>query len=182
MDNNRTSRWQQIVAQIAAEYRLLPDEEKSWINVRLDQIQQLQVALQALFDNADGTEHCRDCEGDCCARGHHHMTLVNLLGFLRANTLPPDADFTQTCPFLSWKGCLLPVTERPYNCISFICDKIEANLRAEELERFYQLEKQLRALYFEFSDRYLGAAMTGLLLQDQRLSGRSFFTFKERSA
>ncbi len=179
MDNNRTSRWQQIVAQVAAEYRLLPDAEKGWIDVRLDQIQQLQVDLQDLFDNADGTEHCRECEGDCCARGHHHMTLVNLLGFLRTNRIPPDADFTQTCPFLSWKGCLVPVAERPYNCISFICDKIEADLTSEELARFYHLEKQLRSLYHEFSDRYLGAAMTGLLLQDLRLEGRSFFTLKK---
>lgn len=182
MDNKRTSRWQQIVAQAAAEYRLLPSSEKEWINERLDQIQQLQTNLQQLFDNADGTEHCRDCAGDCCAHGHHHMTLVNLLGFLRANVIPPDADFTQTCPFLSWKGCLLPVAQRPYNCISFICDKIEAGLKADELARFYQLEKQLRALYHEFSERYLGAAMTGLLLQDQRLAGRSFFTLKKTSA
>jgi len=181
MDNTRTSRWQQIVAQVAAEYRLLPDEEKAWINPRLDRIQQLQRELQQLFDGAEGTRHCRLCEGDCCARGHHHMTLVNLLGFIRKNRLPPDADFTQTCPFLSWQGCLLPVAERPYNCISFICDKIEADLSPEELARFYELELQLRSLYFEFSERYLGAAMTGLLLQEQRLAGRSFFTLKAPS-
>ena len=182
MDNNRTTRWQQIVAQIAAEYRLLAAEEKDWINPRLDQIQRLQRELQDLFEHADGSDHCRECEGDCCARGHHHMTLVNLLGFLRRNDLPPEADFTQTCPFLSWKGCLLPVSTRPYNCVSFICDKIENDLKPQELESFYQLEKQLRALYHEFSERYLGAAMTGLLLQDQRLVGRSFFTRKKTSA
>ncbi len=181
MDNTRTSRWQQIVAQVAAEYRLLPAAERDWINPRLDRIQRLQVELQNLFDCAEGTQHCRLCEGDCCACGHHHMTLVNLLGFIRKNTLPPDADFTRTCPFLSWKGCLLPVTERPYNCISFICDKIETDLTRDELAQFYALERELRTLYFEFSERYLGAAMTGLLLQDQRLAGRSFFTLKTPS-
>jgi len=182
MDKTRTSRWSQIVARVAAEYRTLPDSEKDWIGVRLDRIEELQRQLQQLFDGADGVQSCRDCAGECCSKGHNHMTLVNLLGFIRDDRVPPTPDFSQTCPFLGASGCLLAVAQRPYNCISFVCDRIETELSAAELERFYTLEAQLRALYLEFAQRYLGAAMTGLLLQEQRLDGRSFFSVTRTSA
>lgn len=104
------------------------------------------------------------------------MTLANLLGYLEARQGPPGADFSATCPFLGPRGCRLEVGLRPYNCVSFICDTIEAALRPEQLERFYRLERLLRRHYQEFAARYSGAGLTGLLLQQQRLAGRPFLT------
>ncbi len=175
MEENRSLRWQQIVARVAAEYQLLPELEKQWIAERIEKIAHLQRQLNQLFEQGSGVKSCCVCEGDCCAKGHNHMTLVNLLSFIQHHKLPPDADFSRSCPFLSSQGCLLPIDSRPYNCVSFICDTIEDALSESETLRFYALEKQLRGLYLDFASRYPGAAMTGLLLQDQRLSGRPFF-------
>lgn len=73
------------------------------------------------------------------------------------------------------QGCRLTVSCRPYNCISFICDTIEDSLLPQQKNHFYHLENQLRSIYRDFSEHYQGAAMTGLLLQQQRLDGQSFF-------
>ncbi len=109
------------------------------------------------------------------------MTLVNLLQFIHHQEEPPQPDFDQSCPFLGPRGCLLPASRRPYNCISFICDIIESALLENKLAEFYALEAGLRHLYLEIAGRYQGAAMTGVLLQQQRLQGHSFFTLKPAS-
>jgi hypothetical protein len=174
----RSQRWRQLIEQIESEYQQLPDEEKIWIAARLQQIETLQQQLHRLFTRGQGERACASCLGGCCAKGHNHMTLPNLLSFLQSGKQPPPVDFSRTCPFLSDTGCLLPITCRPYNCISFVCDIIEENLIQEEQERFYATERQLRNIYLQFADRYVGAAMTGLLIQEQRLGNRAFFSRK----
>ncbi len=174
MTEERSRRWAQIVDQVVTEYQALAESEKDWIAVRLEQIGRLQGELQQLFYLGNGAEHCCSCLGECCHKGHNHMTLVNLLAYLAAGERPPQPDFTRTCPFLSASGCLLDEARRPYNCVTFICDMIEDSLSAEQVESFYQLDRQLRELYQQFSLRYAGAGMSGLLLQQRRLDGKPF--------
>jgi len=178
MHEQRNQRWQQIVAQIAREYRTLPKTEKDWIAHQLEKISGLQRSLNRLFEKGSGLNACADCLGECCAKGHNHMTLANLLGYLQREKLPPTADFSSTCPFLGDRGCLLGIETRPYNCISFVCDIIENSLTSAEVDEFYDLEQQLRSLYQQFSERYLGGGLTGLLLQAERLNGRPFLDRK----
>ena len=179
MEADRSRRWNALITRIAEEYRVLPASERQWIDPRLERIARLQQQLQDFFRHADGDRHCRICQGDCCAKGHNHMTLPNLLGYLSRGELPPPADFSGTCPFLGLRGCLLDVERRPYNCVTFICDTIENALSPQDIERFYSLDQQLRTIYLDFAARYRGAAMTGLLLQEQRLAGKPFFTLIE---
>jgi hypothetical protein len=179
MDNIRSERWQQIIDQIGNEYRQLPTEEKNWIAGRLQQLESLQGQLNQLFEKAHGLQLCRDCLGECCAKGHNHMTLANLLSYLQHGKQPPAADFSRTCPFLGDQGCLLTVESRPYNCISFVCDIIENSLTSAEIAAFYAAEKRLRAVYQQFAERYCGGGLTGLLLQAERLAGRPFFARRE---
>lgn len=167
-DNNRTLVWQQVIERVSVEYRSLPQSEKEWIGERLDRIEQLQAELDRLFQVAEGERICCLCQGDCCAKGHNHMTLVNLLSLVRQGVDVPVADFSRTCPFLGDRGCVLAVAARPYNCITFICDSIEDALDTEQRRRFYEIDRQLRALYQEFVQRYRAAAMTGLLIWAQR--------------
>lgn len=176
MHVERDRLWRTIVKQVAAEYRLLPANEKDWIAQRLKEIARLQRELERLFAHADGAQACAHCSGECCAKGHNHMTLANLLAFLQQGKLPPAADFSRTCPFLAEEGCLLDVEVRPYNCISFVCDIIESSLTSEEIEQFYRQEKQLRALYLEFAEHYAGGGLTGLLLQSQRLGSKNLLS------
>ena len=178
MHQPRNQRWRQLVAQIADEYRQLPESEKEWIAKRLQRLGELQRQLNRLFERGSGLQSCGDCLGECCAKGHNHMTLANLLGFLQREQSPPPADFSRTCPFLGGQGCLLTVEMRPYNCISFVCDIIESSLTSDEVSEFYSLEQQLRSIYQEFAERYVGGGLTGLLLQSERLNGRAFLDVK----
>ncbi len=178
LQQSRAARWQALVQQVGAAYRILADAEKEWIRRQLRQIEGLQVQLEQLFQRGDGSTACRVCQGDCCAKGHNHMTLANLLSYLQHDQLPPVADFSRTCPFLAEQGCLLPAAGRPYTCVSFVCDIIESALTPVELAEFYRLERALRSCYQQFAARYRGAGMTGLLLQQEQLPGRSFLEKK----
>jgi len=175
MHHDRQQLWIQIVTEVQDQCRNLGQDEKDWLKPRLREIAELQQRLNCLFEAAKGEQHCSHCAGGCCHAGHNHMTLINLLQYFFSQEQLPAADFQQSCPFLGANGCLLPVSRRPYNCISFICDIIEKSLPTEDLNQFYRLERKLRQLYLAVAQRYAGAAMTGLLLQSARLQGRSFF-------
>ena len=174
----RQRRWQQLLVQIEQEYRQLAAKEQAWLAERLAAIAALQQQLQRLFLQVDGARACHHCHGDCCATGHNHMTLANLLGYLQQGQFPPPADFSAPCPFLGGAGCQLAVEWRPYNCISFICDIIEDRLTSAEVKEYYRLEKSLRDCYQQFAARYAGGGMTGLLLQQQRLGTGGFLRRK----
>ncbi|PLY00100.1 MAG: hypothetical protein C0622_09465 [Desulfuromonas sp.] len=167
----RAQLWDGLMARALEAYRALAATEKEWIAGRLARIAQLQRELDTLFRAGNGLAACHNCGGDCCAKGHNHMTLANLLAFLQDGELPPVADFSLTCPFLGPQGCRLAVERRPYNCVTFICDEIEIALCPDQRRRFYSLDSELRQLYLEFSARYPAAAMTGLLIREQRSPG-----------
>ncbi len=174
----REQRWQELVAQIQAEYQQLAPREKSWIRTACARIESLQNQLDQLFRSGDGLAQCRTCRGDCCALGHNHLTLANLLLFLTQEIELPVLDFSSTCPLLGARGCQLSAARRPYNCISFLCDRIEDQLQKTEVEQFYRLEKELRTLYHSFASRYAGGGMSGLLVVAQRLQGRAYLERK----
>ena len=178
MNKQRNQLWSSVVTRLMNEYKTLSTSERQWIDRRLDQIDAVQRELDQLFCAAEGEGICCQCQGDCCAKGHNHMTLANLLSFARQGVLPPAADFERTCPFLGSRGCELSVASRPYNCITFICDSIEDALDKDDKKRFYDLDRELRVLYLEFSQRYQGGAMTGLLIQEQRHPGQPLLDLK----
>lgn len=166
--------WQQLVTQICREYTQLETREKSWITRQCGRIGTLQEKLNQLFVQARGETVCRDCRGDCCALGHNHLTLANLLALYGSGQPLPQLDFSKTCPLLTPKGCQLAAAYRPYNCISFVCERIETRLNPQQLTEFYQTEKELRQLYRFFQQRYAGASLSGLLIAADRLQGRPF--------
>lgn len=171
---DRQALWLQVVAQIQAEYLALDVADQNWIKDASNRIAEIQEQLDGLFQGGDGIRKCADCQGDCCALGHNHMTLANLLLFLVDDLELPRMEFSSTCPLLGPQGCLLPANLRPYNCISFLCDRIEDSLSESEVDRFYQLEKELRSLYRAFAERYAGGSMSGLLVAARRLDGDAF--------
>ncbi len=172
--SQRETLWQELLLQVRTEYRQLNDQERAWISTTCNQISLLQSELDQLFRQADGVTVCGDCQGDCCALGHNHLTLANLLLFFVQAVEIPELDYSATCPLLGVRGCLLPAGQRPYNCISFLCDRIEDKLQQQEVERFYLIESELRKLYGLFAARYTGGSMSGLLLAARRLQGRPF--------
>jgi len=181
LSHARQQRWQRLVMQLQQEYLALPQAEKGWISLRLQELERLQQALDSLFRKAGGETACAGCEGACCAKGHNHMLLPNLLAYLQQGQLPPTADFSQTCPWLGAKGCLHGVVLRPYNCVTFLCATLEERLSSEDVEEFYRLDRELRLCYLSFTEHYAGGGMSGLLIQAERLAGRPFLETPSRS-
>jgi hypothetical protein len=173
----RQSRWRRMVHRLERDYRCLPPAEKARIAELSAPLVRLQQSLDRLFSKADGARICAACRGACCAKGHNHACLPNLLAYLQQQQAPPQPDFSQTCPWLGPRGCVHEAGRRPYNCISFLCDKLEERLAAADVAEFYRLDRALRTCYQAFVARYPGGGMTGLLLQSARLDGRSLLFF-----
>ncbi|MBE0599667.1 MAG: hypothetical protein IH614_20695, partial [Desulfuromonadales bacterium] len=87
---------------------------------------------------------------------------------------PPSPDFHRTCPFLAVGGCQLPLGRRPFNCVNFLCESIDARLTAAEKVALQGLESELRGLYAAFDRRYAGSSLRGLLNRAGRLGTRAF--------
>jgi len=167
---HRQRLWEACLAALRTELACQPAEELAWIDRQLEVVAELQRQLHELFLAAGGATACRDCRGACCARGTYHLTLANLLGLLRRGLPLPTPDFACTCPMLGPEGCQLDVAERPYNCVSFICERLEDALDADRRRRFYALEQQLRQAYLGFDARYRGGSLHGLLNIAERLT------------
>ncbi len=107
------------------------------------------------------------------------MTLVEVLtALLQGQTIPtPVTD--ATCPFLTEQGCLLVPEMRPFNCVTFNCERVEDQLTSEQQQTFYRLEKELRTLYMEFEERYAGASLRGLVIRAERLGGVPLLSRKD---
>lgn len=166
--------WQQTLARIKQEVTELPAEERAWIESHLAAAAGLQEKMHGVFLAAGGEAVCADCQGLCCDRAKYHPTLVNLLHFLMPGDKPPVADFTRSCPFLGPAGCPFPAARRPFNCLTFLCERVEERLSPAECEEFYAFERQLREVYLAFDRRYTGSSLRGLLNRAAGLGGRPF--------
>ncbi len=172
--NDYQGTWARIIGRVRDEFLRAPAEEKDWITQKLIRIGVVQRELHALFLQAQGPSTCAGCLGACCDRGRNHFTLVNLLGFLHAGQPLPHPDFKAPCPFLGSAGCMIEAALRPFNCITFNCERVEDNLSPMDRQRFYALEKELRGLYGAFDARYAGSSLRGLFIRHERLGESAF--------
>jgi hypothetical protein len=161
--------WPTLLKRITLELAALGADEKAWLRERLAVIAATQVELDVLFRKADGLDACAGCDGTCCGCGRHHVTLTNLLAYLLADETPPTPDFSRTCPYLGERGCLLTVDRRPYNCITFFCETLEAQLCADDCETLRSLDRRLRNEYLRVAARYPAASLRGLWIALQRV-------------
>jgi hypothetical protein len=166
-------RWSKLVSALRCEVAALDDDEKGWIAARLAAIALLQEELHACVQACGSETLCAGCPEHCCGQGKNHPGLVNLLFYLLAGEELP-ADFSAPCPQLGAAGCLFPPARRPFNCITFNCERVEERLPAAARQRLLLLETALRALYESFAHRYAGAGAQGLLIRAETLGDRPF--------
>lgn len=169
--NDRHTRWNKVLNQLRCELNSIAEEDLLWLQQRIALIESVQEQIHALFLKADGSETCRTCSGSCCEHGHNHITLINVVAALLQSRVP-EPDFSATCPFLTARGCSMDVTLRPFNCVTFICDPIEAHMDNAQVAEFYRLEKLLRAHYAEVDQRYIGSSLRGLFIGTSRLGAQ----------
>lgn len=164
-------RWKKIVDSLRHEVASLAAAERAWISARLAAIALLQEELHDCVRACGSEALCGACPEHCCGQGKNHPGLVNLLFYLFAGEELP-ADFSAPCPQLSPSGCLFPPARRPFNCITFNCERVEERLPAAQRQRLHALETALRALYESFAVRYAGAGPQGLLIRAETLGLR----------
>lgn len=166
-------RWARIVDSLRCEVASLSINERAWISARLAAIALLQGDLHNCVRACGGEELCACCPEHCCGEGKNHLGLANLLFYLLEDEDLP-ADFSAPCPQLGPKGCLIPPSRRPFNCVTFNCERIEGRLSLADRQRIVALETALRALYESFAHRYAGAGPQGLLIRAATLAARPF--------
>lgn len=172
--------WASMLTRLRSELAALPGAEREWLAGQVARIALLQRQHDELFRAVGGPAVCTDCLGGCCSHGKHHVTLGNLLGFLLAGEEPPAPDFARTCPFLGASGCRVPVDRRPFNCVIFFCEAIDARCDAGQRARLASIEATLRAAYQAIADRCPGASLRGLLIGAARLGDRPLLSRSDR--
>ena len=166
---NNPPDWLLLQKRIRDEVAQLDERDRAWLEMRLETIGEIQLELDSLFVKAGGASACADCVGECCGCGRHHITLTNLLAYAVAGEVPPAPDFTKTCPYLGETGCVLPVSCRPYNCITFFCEQLEGTLCGEDQQKLRDLDRRLRTEYQAVAERYPAASLRGLWIAMERI-------------
>ena len=165
--NNFEEQWRAGVCRVTLAYRSLPDEILARLQRLTTELRELRCAMQALVARVDAAAHCAGCGGECCVAGKYHFSQADLLVYLAADEplFTPLFD-NGLCPYLGPEGCLIPPDYRPFNCITFNCERIEDLLSEEELAGFYRRERELRRVYGEIRSLFPEQSMHGALLTE----------------
>ena len=154
-------KWHRGVVALKEEYGSLAAGLRDELRRYVGRIKALKRSLFLVSQAAGSLEICRICQGDCCNGGKNHVTVVDLLVYLSDGKEPFTPRFErEICPYLGKHGCLMAPEYRPYNCITFICERVEDGLGPVEKMGLQEKEKELRSLYdnlerlFDNSFRY----------------------------
>jgi hypothetical protein len=95
---------------------------------------------------AGSSQICRECGGECCRFGRYHVSVLDILAYLKNNTELPVPDFSTTpaCPYSDDSGCIMQSGYRPMTCVVFNCQQVENRLTTNQLETFRTCEQALR--------------------------------------
>lgn len=161
--------WNLAVAAVAAEFALLLPSRKALLAELTESVKACKKELHAVVEGVGAGNICAACGGGCCLTGKYHVTVVDLLVYLVEGKELFSPRFDQEfCPFLGERGCLMEPARRPFNCVTFNCERVELLLEPQEKERFAALERALRALYGRFEELFGNRFMGGLLMNCER--------------
>jgi hypothetical protein len=161
--------WNLVVAAVAAEHAALAPARKALVAELAEAVKGAKEALHAIGEGVCVGEICASCGGECCMTGKFHVTVVDILVYLAEGRALFTPDFGQgRCPYLGERGCLMASSYRPFNCVTFNCERVEWLLEPHDKERFVLLERELRALYGRFEEEFGNRFMGGLLQNWER--------------
>ena len=165
--NEFETQWREGVARVTLAYQALPQREREKLQALAAALKEQKCAMQALVARVGAAEQCAGCGGECCVAGKYHFSRADLLVYLAAGeTLFVPLFGNGLCPYLGGGGCLIPPAYRPFNCITFNCERIEELLGPEELDGFYRMERELRRSYGEIRSLFPEQTMYGALLAE----------------
>jgi hypothetical protein len=157
-------KWDLGVVEVQREYTSLSPELKAEVRRCAVAIKSCKKKIHTIAEEAGSADICALCNGECCKSGNHHFRGIELIVYLNDGRELFDPCFEgEICSCLGECGCLMEPEYRPYNCITFICERVEDKLTQPEKERYYALALDLRALYSEL-EQLLGNRFNSSLL------------------
>ncbi len=167
--------WDLAVDALVTEHAALPHSRKGVVAGLVEAVKGVKEALHGIAEGVSVAEICAACGGECCLSGRFHVTVVDILVYLAEGRELFTPGFGQgRCPYLGARGCLMAPPYRPFNCVTFNCERVESLLEPPAKERSVSLERELRALYGRFEGEFGNRFMGGLLQNYERdvLQGR----------
>jgi hypothetical protein len=162
-------KWDRGVAAVREEYAALSPLLRTRLKERSAAVKSRKKSLHSIVEAMGAGDICAQCHGECCACGKNHVTVVDLLVYLSDDRQLFAPCFERNlCPYLGENGCLMEPEYRPYNCITFTCERVEGLLAPVEQERFYAVERELRALCEGFEQLFDNRFRAGLLINSER--------------
>ena len=157
--------WHAAVAAITGQYHRLPQPVRAMLREKGGAICSAKEELHRLAHEMGSSVICASCGGECCLRGKYHFTVADLLIYRSTNAELFEPRFGRDfCPYLGDAGCLMQPSLRPFNCITFNCERVEGLWEPERIEEFYRRERELRRLYGELEAALGSQVRQGLLM------------------
>ncbi len=162
-------KWRQAVAAVTSEYAALVPSLRERLQTLCESILTTKSGVHAVTEAVSPAAICAGCGGACCASGKYHFTVVDLLVFLSSGQPLFEPHFGRgLCPYLGERSCLMAPDYRPFNCLTFNCEQVEALLAPSEVACFYAGERELRRLYAGVEELFGNRFMHGLLMNYER--------------
>ena len=166
-------KWDRGVAALREEYAALSSLLRTQLKERIAAVKSCKKSLHSFAEAVGAGKICAECRGECCARGKNHVTVVELLAYFDDDRQLFTPSFERDlCPYMGENGCLMEPEYRPYNCITFICERVEDLLGPLEKERFYAVERDLQARYKDLEESLGIRFRHGVLTIFERQQGR----------
>ena len=161
--------WHIAVAAVTEEFARLSPSRRAFVGEGAEAVKSAKQALHAIVEEVTAEGICASCGGECCRTGKFHFTVVDLLVYLADSRELFTPRFGQeACPYLGVLGCLMAPAYRPYNCITFNCERLELLLAPDEKECLAGHEERLRSHYQRFEEFFGARFLGGLLMTWER--------------
>ncbi len=162
-------KWDRAVSAVNREFTSLPEPLLSKLKNSVETIKKYKRSVFTLTETVNAGQICEACQGECCRKGKYHFTVIDLLVYLVDGKELFVPCFTNgRCPYSGDAGCLMEEEYRPFNCITFHCEKLEKLLPIHVVEEFYGLERKLRYQYGELERMFDNRFAYGLLANYER--------------
>ena len=138
--------WEQAVAAARSSYATLSPATAAELDGLIEKIVQLKQKLVETVTAAGSSEICRNCGGECCRFGKFHVTVLDILAYLKngVQVVIPDFSSNPACPYSNASGCSMSAGYRPMTCVVFNCQQVEEQLSSALQELLYICEQELR--------------------------------------
>jgi hypothetical protein len=156
--------WCDAVEWLRREFLSLPPRMREETAAICRRIVAEKEGLHALVSAAGGEAACRTCGGQCCPSGKYHVSVADVMAYLALGKplFLPVFDGA-ACPYLGEKGCLMEPGFRPFPCVTFTCELIQARLSEDDLHSASEREGVLRELGRALDTLLRGRVTTPLL-------------------